>query len=414
MSVSEKQRLLRKHKTLATGLFLFMAILYIIMVIFKTKTHATWTGYVESFAEAAMVGALADWFAVTALFHHPLGIPIPHTNLIEKSKEKIGGSLGDFVVENFLNSTSIRPYIERLSISQTAATWLQKDKNVETLTSEVIYIIKDIINNLNDSYVSNVIARKGKSILEEMNVNKLMANVIHYFIEKKEHENLLDILLSKLKIYVSENEEIIKQRVSKESYILIPDFVDDMIARKIVKGILRYVDEIKNDKSHIIRLELQKQIEGFENDLIKTDKWNKQIAQIKEDLLNHEELNVYASDIWQNIKSAILTDLESSQSAVKNHLKKSVLEFAQNLSTDETLRLKIDKWIKYTVYNYTLRNSKKVSELISNTVGNWEGKELSEKLELEVGKDLQFIRINGTLVGGLVGLTIHIITQLFI
>ncbi len=413
MTNVEKQRQLKKHKTLATGLFILMGIVYIWMIIIKNNNGAEWIGYVEAFSEAGMVGALADWFAVTALFHYPMGIRIPHTNLIERSKDRIGDNLGNFVVDNFLNDKNIRPYIEKLAISNTVATWLQKPKNVQLLTNEVTNIAKDIVINIDDDFIAEVIARKGKVLLNDMDVNNLLANILHYFTERKEHERLIDSLLTKIREYVANNEELVRDRVSKESHILIPDFVDNLIAGKIIKGVYRYIDEIQNDKAHSIRKELEQQIAVLENDLRHSDKWQKEISNIKNELLSGSKINSYAKDIWINIKNNIIEDIENESSAIKRYLKKTIGEFALNLRTDEELRTKIDKWIKYNAYNYILRNSQKASDLISNTVGNWEGRELSEKLELEVGKDLQYIRINGTLVGGLVGLLIHTLTKLF-
>ena len=412
-STEEKRIKLRQHKALATGLFLLMALIYILMIVLKRNNDAGWIGYVEAFSEAGMVGALADWFAVTALFHYPLGLKIPHTNLIERSKNRIGDSLGSFVVDNFLSDKNIRPYIEKLTISNTVATWLQKEKNIQLLTNEMAAIGKDIVINIDDDFIAGVVARKSKALLNEQDINGLLANVLHYFREKKEHERIIDTLLTKIKQYVSENEELVRDRVSKESHILIPDFVDNMIARKIVNGVYKYIDEIQNNKEHSIRAELENQIIIFENDLRNSEKWKEEINNIKKDLLAGSKLESFAKDIWLNIKNNIIGDIESDKSGIKRYLIKTIKEFSQNLNNDEELRNKIDKWIKYNAYNYILRNSAKASELISNTVGTWEGKELSEKLELEVGKDLQFIRINGTLVGGLVGLVIHTLTQLF-
>lgn len=412
-TTNEKQQQLRRHKALATGLFILMALIYIATVYLQKQNYqAVWTGYVQSFAEAAMVGALADWFAVTALFHHPLGLPIPHTNLIQNSKEKIGNNLGNFVVSNFLNDKNIRPYIEKISISSFVASWLKKEKNIQSVSEELGYILKDIVLKLDDDFVSKIIYKKGKSLLNDIDLNGILANGLKYFIDKNEHERLFSFAFDKIKKYVQENEDVIRNRVKKESSVLIPGFVDNMIANKLIKGINRYIEEIEADKQHAIRKELEQQLLIFENDLRHSDKWKTELDRLRNDLLENEKLNSYSKDIWTKIQESILHDLNAETSGIRNYLVKTIREIADSLHDDEELRSKIDKWIKYTAYNYVLRNAQKVSDLISNTVGNWEGKELSNKLELEVGKDLQFIRINGTLVGGLVGLLIHTLTKL--
>lgn len=412
MTTEEKKIRLRKHKALATGLFILMAVTYIVMVILKHNNHTAWIGFVEAFSEAAMVGALADWFAVTALFHYPMGLKIPHTNLIQKSKDRIGDSLGSFVVDNFLNGQNIRPYIQKLTVSNIAANWLQKEKNIQSLTNETTRIANDLLMNTDDDYVANVISRKGKSLLDNIDISAMLAQLLQYFREKNEQEKIIDKLLQKIKEYVHNNEDTVRERVRKESHILIPGFVDNIIANKIISGANKYINEIQNDKQHRLRLELERNLISFEEDLRSGKKWNEQIEKIKTEFLSGSKVDGYAKDIWLNIKNTILTDLHSDNSGIKRYLKKSVNDFAVKLNDDAELRNKMDKWIRYTAYNYVLRNSRKAGDLISNTVENWEGKELSEKLELEVGKDLQFIRINGTLVGGLVGLIIHTLTIL--
>ncbi len=411
-TVDEKELQLRKHKRLATGLFVLMVFIYIITVILHKQSNAAWIGYVEAFSEAGMVGALADWFAVTALFHYPLGLHIPHTNLIQNSKERIGNNLGDFVVSNFLNDKNIRPYIEKISIASTVATWLGKEKNVQAFSNELIHILKDIVEKLDDDFVSTMIYKKGKSVVQDIDLNGILANAVKYFIDKSEHERLITFALGKIKMYVQENEDVVRARVKKESSILIPGFVDNLIANKLIKGINTYIDEIETDKKHPIRKELEQQLYLFEADLRSSEKWKNELDNLRNDLLANEKLDNYSKDIWAKIKASALEDLNAENSGIRQYIIKTIHEIGDNLSNDGELRSKIDKWIKYNAYNYILHNSQKVSGLISNTVGNWEGKELSNKLELEVGKDLQFIRINGTLVGGLVGLVIHILTVL--
>lgn len=403
---------LKKHKALATGLFILMVLIYIFCTwLLKTKTDA-WIGYVKAFAEAAMVGALADWFAVTALFHHPLGIPIPHTNLIENSKKRIGDNLGGFVVSNFLNAATIRPYIEKFNISSYAADWLAKEKNINLLVTEISWLLKDIISKIDDEVMVNFITHKSKDLLNDIKLNEALAAGFQLIIERGDHQRMLDFIIHKVRNYIIEHEDVVKKRVKEESHFLIPGFVDNIIAAKLTKGVAKYLTEIEENTEHNIRQDFNQQIAVFIVGVKNNPKWQNELQAIKNSLLTGDKIKQYATTIWKSLQTGILNDLSSNDSAVQQYFKKTVYEIAGNLQHDETLRNKIDTWIKQTAYKYMLRNSKKVGEVISNTVGNWEGKELSNKLELEVGKDLQFIRINGTLVGGLVGLLIYIITNL--
>src|SRR6478752_7446823 len=202
--MNNKAAQLRKHKMLATGLFLLMLLVYILMTWLLRTQPAAWMGYVKAFSEAAMVGALADWFAVTALFHHPLGIPIPHTNLIENSKKAIGDNLGNFVVSNFLTAGNIRPYIQKLNISSYAAQWLEKEKNKNVLVNEVTKLLNDIMGKLEDKQVADFIAKKGNELLDNIELNKIVSNALRYFLDRNEHEKLVTTLAEKIKTYISE------------------------------------------------------------------------------------------------------------------------------------------------------------------------------------------------------------------
>ncbi|MGJ7033129.1 DUF445 domain-containing protein [Niabella hirudinis] len=403
---------LRKHKALATGLFLLMTLVFLGCVyLLKTRTDV-WIGYVKAFAEAAMVGALADWFAVTALFHHPMGLPIPHTNLIENSKKSIGDNLGSFVVTNFLNAKTLRPYINRLELSTLAAAWLIKPQNVRLLVMEASRLLKRMIETSDTPMITGFIARKAGELLDGVRLNEVVANGLELIVERGDHERVLNFVLGKVRNYVVENEALVKQRVKEQSHFLIPGFVNNYIATKLTVGIATYLQEIEKDPQHRIRKDFNRQLLVFTGVLKTSPQWQRDLEALKRDLLTHQKLEQYAETIWERLRLQLLQDLSAEDSALRRYFIKSVEELAANLQQDAEMRAKIDRWVRYNAYSYVLRNTKQAGVLISNTVGNWEGKELSNKLELEVGKDLQFIRINGTLVGGLVGLLIYAISRL--
>ncbi len=411
MTDSEKKIQLRNYKMLATGLFLLMAITFIIMTIIQKSTPSHWVGYIRAFSEAAMVGALADWFAVTALFHHPMGLKIPHTNLIENSKVKIGDNLGNFVVDNFLAPENIRPYILKLKVSGFAGEWIGKEKNQDLFVSEASNILLDILLKLDDKEVVHFISNKVKDMTASIKVNKLLGNGLEYLIQKNDHESLITNLSGQIKTYILLNQQMVEERVEKESYFFVPKSVDRKISEKIVSGLSHYFEEIENDQQHPLRKEITSKLLVFADEIKTEAKWENEFDVIKNEFLNGEKLNEYASDIWLSIKDSLRTELTSEMSSLKIYIKKNLSELSNNLQNDEVLQKKIDNWIRLTAYKYILKNTKEAGNLISNTVGNWEGKELSRKLELEVGKDLQFIRINGTIVGGLVGLLIYTVAQ---
>lgn len=414
MNDEAKRKQLRKYKAFATGLFLLMAVIFIASTLLQKKVDSHWVGYVRAFSEAAMVGALADWFAVTALFRHPLGLPIPHTNLIENSKERLGDNLGSFVVSNFLSPQNIRPYMMKLKVSGFVGEWLSKEKNQDILIKNLSDIVLDILNKLDDSAVSQFISKKVQEMTDDIKLNKIVGNGIGYIIEKNDHQRIVTNLSSQIKNYIVENDELIKERVKKGSYTFIPSFVDNKIADKIASGLSDFFREIEEDPRHEIRNLITQKIHDFSVDLKEDPKWDEEFKNIKNDLLKGDKLKEYSNDIWISIKNTLKNELQEEESSLKKYISKNLDEFSENLKTDENLQNKIDDWIRVTAYKYILRNTHQFGNLISSTVGNWQGKELSEKLELEVGKDLQFIRVNGTLVGGLVGLIIYTIAHFFL
>lgn len=414
MNDEAKRKQLRKYKAFATGLFVLMAIIFVITTILQKTNTSHWIGYVRAFSEAAMVGALADWFAVTALFRHPLGLPIPHTNLIENSKERLGDNLGSFVVTNFLSPQNIRPYIQKLKISNFVGEWLIKEKNQDILIKNLSDIVLDILNKLDDSAVSGFISKKVSEMTNDIKFNVIIGNGINYLLDKNDHQRIITNLSKQIKDYIIENDEMIEERVKKGSYSFIPSFVDNKIAEKIASGLSDFFKEVEEDPQHGIRDLITKKIYEFSQDLKEDPKWEDEFKNIKDGLLKNEKLNEYSNDIWMSIKNTLTKELQEDQSSLKKYISQNLNEFSQNLKTDEKLQNKIDHWVRVTAYKYILKNTHQFGNLISSTVGNWKGKELSEKMELEVGKDLQFIRVNGTLVGGLVGLIIYTIANFFI
>jgi hypothetical protein len=337
---------LQYHKNIATGLFVLMLVIYIVMVIAHKKApELTFIGYIKAFAEAAMVGALADWFAVTALFHKPLGLNIPHTNLIEERKNDIGENLGDFVVQNFLKPKQIRPYITDIKVSSFIVEWLSKESTPDKI----------------------------KSFVKEIPLNEKASKAIISFLDENKHQQFLQHFFEKIATYLLENEEILQQEIKEQFSSLTPSFVKSKVAKKVANGLYLLAIKTSQDKTHPIRAEITAQLYDFA-----------------------EKLNAPEAEVQ-------LTKL----------LQRGVEQLTDELRYNSVLQHQIDAWVQKTAYQFVLKNKEEVGRLITHTVENWEGRELSEKLELEVGKDLQFIRINGTLVGGLVGLAIYALTQLF-
>lgn len=413
MTTDQKKKQLRKHKTIATGLFVLMTLLYLWMVYLQQETPKPWVGYVKAFSEAAMVGALADWFAVTALFRYPLGLKIPHTNLIERSKNAIGDNLGNFVQTNFLIPANIRPYIEKLDVVSFANNWLKKSDNQLLLEDELMNVASKIIRDLNDEDVVNFLSDKGGEVLRQFDLQALVASSVNYMLDRNKHTEIINALLPKAIDYMYDSNGMIKEKL-EEKHPIISMFAGKRISKGVVEGVVSFLEEIQKDEQHEFRQNIEKSLRETAHKISASPEWKERLSAMRDDFITEERMRDYATDLWKALKENLTQSFEEENSTMRNYLRKNIEKLALTLETDNELQRKLNGWIRLFIYRLILRNVGEVELLISKTVDNWSGRELSDKLELEVGKDLQYIRVNGTLVGGLVGLIIYTITQLII
>ena len=405
----DKKAELNRHKWFATLLFFIMALIYVVCeAIFK---HAGWAGYVKAFAEAAMVGALADWFAVVALFRHPLGIPIPHTNLIESSKKKIGNNLGSFVTDNFLTTSAIRPRLEKLHIASRLGQWLLIKKNREKVTTELVRILKEGLSKFNDEDITRIIYTQAAALVDKIPVHKLAGEGLAKVVNENMHQDWITTLATYLGKFLYDNQDLVKQKVKVESHFLIPGFVDNLIAEKITNGGIRYMEEIAGDKDHPVRKKLGDKLQEIAADIKQGGPWANRLNNLKDELLSPQHLADYSGTVWQYIKKQIEQDFDKPSSGIAKYIDKVLYDMGDSLSNDIIRQQRIDQFVQLQAFKLLIKYRHTAGEMISQTVANWPSRQLSEKLELEVGKDLQYIRINGTLVGGTVGLLIYLLTQ---
>lgn len=408
-----KKKQLQKNKLIATSLFILMAFLYLFMLYLQQIYNLSWIGYIKSFSEAAMVGALADWFAVTALFKYPLGIKIPHTNLISNNKNALGENLGTFVSENFLNSATIRPYVTKIDLSTFIINWLSKEQNIIQTRKEIQAVLKMIINKIDDQDILKFASKKGKEIINEIDLSEFASKGLLYALENKEQQRLISLLIPPSKYYVENNKEAIYDKVVEKNPIL-GLIGGKAVTNQLISGILSFLEEIENNENHTIRNEITSKLyemsTSFKTDVI----WKTRFENLKQNIITDDKLKNYILNFWIHTKANLLSNLDDENSILNKYIEKYLKELGLNLEQNEKTQNKINKTIHKFVYKLALKNSKEIGTIISKTVKEWDGKEMSEKLELEVGKDLQFIRINGTLVGGLVGLIIYFLSQLII
>ena len=406
----DKRSQLNRFKWFATLLLIFMAIIYVICEVVFARY--TWSAYVKAFAEAGMVGALADWFAVVALFRHPLGIPIPHTNLIESSKKKIGDNLGNFVIGNFLTTAALKPRLEKLRVASRLGNWLLIDKNTKKVTQELLRILKEGLEKFNHDDITAIIYKQATTLIDKVPVNKLVADGLEKVLNENLHQDWLSTIAIHLRNFLDENRDMVKEKVKQESYFLIPGFVDNMIAEKITNAGIQYMQDIITDKGHRARAQITAKLRSISADIKEGGEWSSKLDAVKAQLLSPQNLHDYSGMLWQYIKKQIEHDLEQPQSAIGQYISNLLHDMGNSLANDTVRQERIDKFVQVQAFKLIMKYKDTAGEMISQTVANWPSRELSQKLELEVGKDLQYIRVNGTLVGGMVGLVIYTLTQL--
>ena len=242
---------------------------------------------------------------------------------------------------------------------------------------ETANIVKDILQKLDDRVVVNFISKKAEEMSEDLKINQIVGNGLDYILEKNDHQRLVTNLSKQIKTYIAQNQTIVRERVKKESFALIPKFVDDAIADKITSGLSNFFEEVEADENHSIRKEITQKLLAFADELKENEKWEEEFKSIRENFLKEEKLQQYSKDIWKSIKNSLSKELENEDSALKNYIQKNIGELSHNLQTDEKLQHKIDHWIRVTAYKYILKNTHQFGDLISSTVGKWQGKELS-------------------------------------
>jgi uncharacterized membrane-anchored protein YjiN (DUF445 family) len=406
----ERQRNLDRMKLRATGLLVLMGVIFIVARMFEAE-HP-WLGYIRATAEASMVGGIADWFAITALFRHPLGIPIPHTAIIASRKDRIGRSLGNFVQNNFLSPDVLAAKLRAAQISRRAAEWLSIPENGRKAAQQIASVLKSAGNVVRDEDVHALLDRTVVEPLRQIAIAPVLAKGLALLTVDDRHQQLLDRVIQGLLRLVAENEELIREKIREESPWWLPRLVDDRIHQKVLGGIERTLIEVGEDSDHPLRRQFDELLAEWMVQLQESPEVMARAEAIKEQVLDPETSGRLAASLWGELKQ-VLGRQSVSDEAAPSPVARSLSALASAALEDEALLEKIDGWIINAVLSVVEQHRGEVGQLIAQTVSLWNPEETSRRIELLVGRDLQFIRINGTLVGGLVGLLIYTATRFF-
>jgi uncharacterized membrane-anchored protein YjiN (DUF445 family) len=406
--VDVRRRALRRARTLATSLLVLMLAIFI-ATSFGVK-HWPWLAYIRAFAEAGMIGACADWFAVVALFRHPLGIPIPHTAIVANSKQRIGIAIGRFIAANFLSPRVLAERIRDVDISGWAARWILRGDNAGNVAQRATSSLHQALAALPREDLNAFLSGAVRGGIESVPAAPFASKLLSLLWAHGEMQALAERLLDWASTTLANNRETIRNKVSRRTSRLIPKWIDGMVADKIIDGVMRILDEMR-EPSHPWRIEMTSTVEQLIGDLAVKPEMIEKGEELKAKLLATPAVIGQIDALWVAIENRL--EAPETQARLTRVLERMLTNMGTRIQDDENLRTGINRWLRVAVLRTVAPRRTEIAEFIRKVVENWDTETLIERIELTVGRDLQFIRINGTLVGGLVGLIIFAVTQLF-
>jgi uncharacterized membrane-anchored protein YjiN (DUF445 family) len=391
-------------RTTATCLLAGMIVLLIVCVAWQVQ-HP-WLAWPRAFAEAGTVGAIADWYAVVALFRHPCGIPIPHTAIIPNNQQRIAESLGSFVEENFLTREVIMARLSGFNAAQALAQWLAARENSAVIADVVAGSLPRLFDDIDETDVEHVFDRLVIPQLRTLEVSRMAAEVLTLLTEGNRHQPLLDRGLSAAQRWLSNNVGLIKAKFSEASKFTLST-IDAYIVNKFVEGMVALMHEVASNPEHELRRRFDVAVEALSSELRTSAVYRRFGRLVLRDCIRHLQGSGYYRVVLDRVRAYVHADLGNKDSVVREMLTGTLVSVGKGVASEPANSHKLNAWWREIAGVLVLRHRHRLSALITDVVKGWDEKEVSAKLEAEIGRDLQYIRINGTLVGGTVGLLIH-------
>jgi uncharacterized membrane-anchored protein YjiN (DUF445 family) len=402
------RRGLRHMRTIATLLLLAMTAIFVVTTV--TKLDWPWIPYLRAFAEAGMVGACADWFAVVALFRRPLGLPIPHTGIIPNNKERIGGALGRFMTNNFLTAPVLGERLARIDVVGAVAQWLDDPQNAQRLGGYLAEQLPRIVEALPGPRIAETIGRLAHQALATIPAAPAASKLLAIVWAQGEAQALIAQAIATAQSYLASNKDYFSTKIAEQSTSWIPKWVDRIIADKVLNGALSTLTEMR-DPRHPWRVELHKTVQRLIVKLASDPQMYARGEAFKAELLANPLFIEQAKTLWNEVESGLQWSIPAHAPAIARGVEQSLHSVGRWLREDPQRQEQINSRTRALALNMLLAYRVEIGGYIERVVRNWDSSTLVERLELQVGKDLQFIRINGTLVGGLVGLLIYIASK---
>ena len=408
----DRQRRLDQMKRRATGLLVLATGVYIVTRLLEPRY--SWLGFLRAMAEAAMIGGLADWFAVTALFRHPMGIPIPHTAIIPARKDRVARTLGAFVQHNFLTREVIHARLSGVKVGERIARWIANPENARTIARQTASALAAGAQVLKDDDVQELIDHALEERIRRARIAPIAGKLLSVVTEDNRHQELLDEAIILISRSVEQNHDLIRDRVQRESPWWVPTAVDDKIFEKIVRSIERTLGEIRDDPQHPLRERFDDALRTFIDNLQTSPETVARAEALKAELLDAEAVRRFSASLWVDAKAALVRFAENAEATSKEGgtIERALTSFGEAVLADPALMRRVDEFVIDIAAQMVERYQREIADLITHTVQNWDAEVTTRRIELAIGRDLQYIRINGTLVGALAGLLIYSISRL--
>ncbi len=395
-----------RMRLFATLLLVFMAGVFVVASHFVDAHPAI--PYLRAFAEASMVGGIADWFAVTALFRHPLGVPIPHTAIIPRNKDRIGDALADFIRSNFLTPLVVARRLESVDIAGAAARWLTAPRAPGGRRTGLPQLATRLIDALDHAAIGKMVREAASKKLRAMELSPVLAGVVEAAIDGKRHEPVVDVAIQWAARTLDAEESTIRDLVTdRTSWLLRLASVDDRLADSIVDALRRLLIEVAASPEHPLRLKITEGLRDFAFDLRHLPRVQAKVEAIKLDLLDNPALGDWLDGLWGNARAALVNAINNPEATLGGGFGETLRKFGERLEADPALRHAVNVYARRAGVGLVNDYGDAIVALISDTIRGWDARTVTDKLESAVGRDLQYIRINGTLIGGLVGLVIY-------
>lgn len=404
---TSQEKSVRKMKAIATGLLVLMVIVFVASHLYLP--FYPWLEWVLVFSEAAMIGALADWFAVTALFRHPLGLPIPHTAIIPSRQEEIGSMLGRFFQSNFLTPEIIASKLNQKNLAFIIGQWLEVSEQRERLRRSIVRLLPYVINTLSDEEIKNFIQRTLLVAFKEADVALVAGKFLDILVSGDREGQVLSEGSRLLRLGLEKHQAFLGERLRGEMPWYVPDFVHDHIYRKVLARVVEILGEMETDQNHPLRAYIRKVLAAAIEQLSDSENFKEAGEDFKKWLLHNDVVRQYVAGLWAEIRKRLNEDVKKEESLVHYFVDNMLRGASLSLMQDESFQRRVNRIIREAVLEVLRVHGGEIAAIVSETVRQWDAKTLINKIELEVGSDLQFIRLNGTIVGGLAGLVIYML-----